>query len=69
MNNIKFVIAIISICFILQACSSVQSVSVDSTIPIYAWNRGFKNPSQEVLQARFIDLKNKGVTGLSLIHI
>jgi len=31
---------------------------------IYAWNRGFNNPSVEELTNRFTDFKNKGVQGI-----
>ena len=64
MDTIKLV-STFTICFLLSACSSVQSTSNNAIfIPVYAWNRGFNNPSEEVLQARFIDLKDKGVSGI-----
>ncbi len=64
MSTIKIINTFFAICFLLSACNSVQPISKSTTFPIYAWNRGFNNPSEEILQARFLDLKNKGVTGI-----
>jgi len=49
----------------LASCSSQQSLpATQSALSIYAWNRGFNNPSVEELTTRFTDFKNKGVEGI-----
>jgi len=66
MESVRFISVFLTLSFLISRCSSSSHSIIDSSssIPIYAWNRGFNNPSEEVLQARFIDLKNKGVTGI-----
>ncbi len=50
---------------VLISCHSIQRVRTDfNTIPFYVWTRGFHNPSTEELQAKFFDLKNKGIDGI-----
>lgn len=51
--------------FFLAGCSSQQPLpTTQPTLSIYAWNRGFKNPSVEELTNRFTNFKNKGVQGI-----
>ncbi|MFK7982450.1 MAG: hypothetical protein AB8G86_20885 [Saprospiraceae bacterium] len=56
-------------CFILFilliSCHSTKRISTSfKDIPFYVWTRGFHNPSIEEVQAKFSDLKNKGIDGI-----
>ena len=64
MYTLKIISTFFAISFLISGCNSFQPIFNDSPIPIYAWNRGFNNPSEEELYTRFLDLKNKSVTGI-----
>ena len=56
---------LLAILLMITACSSNKLSNTEkSKIPIYAWNRGFSNPSVAELQARFLDMKKKGIDGI-----
>jgi len=52
---------LILVCF---SCVSIKQNDTRLSPKIYVWTRGYNNPSIEELQARFLDYKKKGITGV-----